>query len=257
MRSRSTKKGGHATPPPEPGFHSPFRDLVHAAAEQLAAAGKAKRKQRAAAVPSAPASAAAQRPREIPEITDEEAFAQATAGVAPLSRPASAVRRAFTPDLERIAARRNDLEELGALDFDIAFHDHYVRARAAGVSRETLAQLEKGMFAVSAHIDLHGMVLDDARVSVDEFLREQQRRGHRCVLIVTGKGRNSPRQQGVLRQKVPEWLARGPSARRILAFVTARPCDGGLGALYVLMRRGSSRKNRIDVELGGVGGLES
>lgn len=73
------------------------------------------------------------------------------------------------------------------------------------------------------------------------------------MLIITGKGKNSPGGEGVLRMQVPQWLARGPSARRVLAFVNARPGDGGLGALVVLMRAGSSSKNRIDVERGGVG----
>ena len=89
--------------------------------------------------------------------------------------------------------------------------------------------LEKGEFAISAHLDLHGMPFEDARRAVDEFLVQQQKRGRRCVLIVTGKGKNSPNGQGVLRERVPEWLARGPSSRRVLAFASARPCDGGVG----------------------------
>ena len=95
------------------------------------------------------------------------------------------------------------------------------------------------------------MALDDARRAVDQFLTEQQRRGERCVLVITGKGRNSRQQVGVLREKIPQWLARGPSARRVLAFVTARPCDGGEGALYVLLRRERAGKARIDVVAGG------
>ncbi|HYC56450.1 MAG TPA: Smr/MutS family protein [Candidatus Binatia bacterium] len=238
----------------ENGFHSPFADLARTIKEDRKTQRKAQKKAEAAsAPPPAPAP-------EVPasgKVTDEEAFAAAVAGAAPMVRVHGPLRRSYTPDLAGIGAHR-DANDLAYTDtFDISFHDHYVRGRAADVSRETLVQLEKGMFAVSAHLDLHGMTLEDARAAVDDFLREQQRRGHRCVLLVTGKGKNSPRQQGVLREKVPEWLARGPSARRIIAFVSARPCDGGLGALYVLMRRGSSRKNRIDVELGGVGGLES
>ena len=38
------------------------------------------------------------------------------------------------------------------------------------------------------------------------------------------------------------WLARGRSARIVLAFTTARPCDGGAGALYVLLRRDRTRR---------------
>jgi DNA-nicking Smr family endonuclease len=132
-----------------------------------------------------------------------------------------------------------------------AFSDRYIRASTAGVSNETLAKLERGEFAVRSHVDLHGMALDDARQAVDEFLTDRHRRGDRCVLVITGKGRNSRQQLGVLREKIPEWLARGPSARRVLAFVTARQCDGGEGALYVLLRKHVSAKGRIDVVAGG------
>jgi len=245
------------------GFNSPFRQLgavmrKRLPAKSLASPATPPSRPVAAPPPSAVlpkgAGAAAQVPAPISEA---EAFAEATRGVARIA-PKPRVRATETPDFGRIAAgRREDLADLAAaVGFDVAFHDHYVRGRADGVSRETLSNLEKGGFAVSAHLDLHGMVLEDAQAAVDDFLREQQRRGRRCVLLVTGKGNNSPGQQGVLREKVPEWLARGPSARRVLAFVSARACDGGVGALYVLMRRTSSRKNRIDVEFGGVGSLE-
>jgi len=134
--------------------------------------------------------------------------------------------------------------------FDFRFSDRYVQGRATGVSRETVAKLSRGEFAVRSHVDLHGMALDDAKDTVDRFLTERQRRGERCVLVITGKGKNSRGQVAVLRERIPEWLARGPSARRVLAFVTARPCDGGEGAFYVLLRRDPSRKTRIDVEAG-------
>jgi DNA-nicking Smr family endonuclease len=165
------------------------------------------------------------------------------------------VRIRRPPDLSHIEAkRREDLAAMASGEgFDVTYEDLHVRARAASVSRETLSRLEKGEFAISAHLDLHGMPFEDARRAVDEFLTEQQKKGHRCVLIVTGKGKNSPGGQGVLRERVPAWLARGPSSRRVLAFASARACDGGVGALVVLMRAGSSRKTRIDVEHGGAG----
>lgn len=140
-----------------------------------------------------------------------------------------------------------------AKGFNLSFSDHYVRAKADDVSLQTVAQLESGEFSTKAHIDLHGLTLDDACRVVDDFLREHQLRGSRCVLVITGKGQNSPAGRGVLREGVPEWLVRGPSARRVLAFVTARPCDGGVGALYVLLRNRSSKKVRFNLERGGVG----
>lgn len=260
MAGRKPKKEGRAKPAAAVAtgsvgaFNAPFSELGGVLRKRAA-------KTPPPPPPPPPIAPAASPPAPRP-LSAIQAFAEATQGVLRLREKPRRVRSiapaAAISDVDRIAAaRREDLQDLaGAVGFDVSFHDHYVRGRADGVSRETLSSLEKGHFAVSAHLDLHGMVLEAARIAVDAFLKEQQRRGMRCVLLVTGKGKNSPGQQGVLREKVPEWLARGPSSRRVLAFVSARPCDGGVGALYVLMRRTSSRKNRIDVEFGGVGTLD-
>ena len=186
------------------------------------------------------------------ELSDDDAFKQATAGAAALDQQARRVPTKKKPSASAIPQRNVErIDPTADEHFDVRFSDLFIRGRAAGVSRETIGKLERGEFAVRSHVDLHGMAFDDAKDAVDQFLAERQRRGDRCVLVITGKGRNSPRQIAVLRERIPEWLARGPSSRRVLAFVTARPCDGGEGALYVLLRRTVSRKTRIDVEAGG------
>jgi DNA-nicking Smr family endonuclease len=184
---------------------------------------------------------------------DADLFRDATAGAKALSdRPVRvAARPVLAPGNGAPASREKDIDPTADEHFDFRFSDLYVQGRAAGVSRETVAKLSRGEFAVRSHVDLHGMALDDAKNAVDRFLAERQKRGERCVLVITGKGKNSRGQIAVLRERIPEWLARGPSARRVLAFVTARPCDGGEGAFYVLLRRDVSRKMRIDVEAGG------
>ena len=240
-------------PKPAERFHAPFRELAQSFTE----------KPRRVVAPPPPRAPSAQAPASpapqaaVPHLTDEDALASSRAGVSRLVRGSTRVRIRRPPDLTHIEARRR--EDIAAMaraeGFDVTYEDLHVRARAASVSRETLARLEKGEFAISAHLDLHGMPFDDARRAVDEFITEQQKKGRRCVLIVTGKGKNSPNGQGVLRERVPEWLARGPSSRRVLAFASARACDGGVGALVVLMRAGSSSKTRIDVEHGGAGPL--
>ena len=186
-------------------------------------------------------------------ISDEDAFRQATAGAASLGTAPRRVTARTKPVADAAAAvsEAKPIDPTADEHFDIRFSDLFIRGRAAGVSRETMTKLECGEFAVRSHVDLHGMAFDDAKAAVDRFLADRQKRGDRCVLVITGKGRNSPRQIAVLRERIPEWLARGPSSRRVLAFVTARPCDGGEGALYVLLRKHASRKTRIIVEAGG------
>jgi DNA-nicking Smr family endonuclease len=200
---------------------------------------------------STPAAAVRTVEPAAPPPDDDQLFRSAIADVQSL--PERTVRVATKPSLEQRS--RSDPTPAGtdfcADDlFDVRFSDLFIRGRASGVSRETVDRLARGELAVRSHVDLHGMALDDAKKAVDQFLVERQRRGDRCVLVITGKGKNSPGQVAVLRERIPEWLARGPSSRRVLAFVTARPCDGGEGALYVLLRKDASRKIRIDVEAG-------
>jgi DNA-nicking Smr family endonuclease len=90
------------------------------------------------------------------------------------------------------------------------------------------------------------MTAEEARGAVDRFLAAAVTAGHRCVLIVHGRGHNSKDQTPVLKERLKVWLARGRAARIVLAFTTARPCDGGGGALYVLLRRDRTRR-RIQV----------
>ncbi len=186
-------------------------------------------------------------------------FEDVVRGVVPIDRGAARIAMRPVADLESIeqarqAAADAELVEMVELkNFDIRYSDQYIRGSSEGVSLDTIRKLECGEFAVRGHLDLHGMVVEDATAEVDRFLTDCHSRGFRCVLIITGKGKNSVRQTGVLREAIPHWLARGPSSRLVLAFVTARPCDGGSGAIYVLLRNRLGRKSRIDVVTGGIG----
>ena len=69
------------------------------------------------------------------------------------------------------------------------------------------------------------------------LLRQARAAGKRCVLIVHGRGLHSRDQLPVLKEALRGWLATHRLARHVLAFATARPADGGGGAVYVLLRR--------------------
>ena len=55
--------------------------------------------------------------------------------------------------------------------------------------------------------------------------------------IVHGRGFGSPGREGVLRQLVKAWLMR---RKDVLAFCHAAACDGGEGALWVLLKAGKA-----------------
>lgn len=105
---------------------------------------------------------------------------------------------------------------------------------AAGLDKRTLARLRRGLLPIESTIDLHGMTQPEAYRSLHQFIAVSHERGRRCVLVITGKG---ARSEGVLRAAVPHWLNLPGTRNLVLAFAYATPAHGGMGALYVLIKR--------------------
>jgi DNA-nicking Smr family endonuclease len=97
-----------------------------------------------------------------------------------------------------------------------------------------MRKLRRGQFSSRAELDLHGLRSEEARRTVAEFLHAARERNLRCVRIIHGKGRGSGARGPVLKQKLGSWLRQ---RSEVLAFCSARPADGGSGALYVLLGR--------------------
>jgi DNA-nicking Smr family endonuclease len=111
---------------------------------------------------------------------------------------------------------------------------------AAGLDKRNLTRLRRGRLPIDGRIDLHGMRLDEARLSLLTFLAYQFERGARCVLVITGKGERG-RGTGVIRAALPDWLNDGALRPAVVAFAAAQPKDGGAGAFYVYLRRKRDR----------------
>lgn len=109
-----------------------------------------------------------------------------------------------------------------------------VSTEPPGVDRRTDDRLRRGQMQIDARIDLHGMGQAEACAALREFLIGSYQQGRRCVLVITGKGRDG---KGVLRDKTPQWLREGDLAGIVLRAYPAKPQHGGQGALYVLLRR--------------------
>ncbi len=103
-----------------------------------------------------------------------------------------------------------------------------------GLQHGVLRRLRRGQLSVARQLDLHGMTVSVARDALAAFLRDSRRDGVRCVRIIHGKGRGSRQGQPVLKRKVDHWLRQ---REEVLAFASARPVDGGTGAVYVLLKR--------------------
>ncbi|HSN72217.1 MAG TPA: Smr/MutS family protein [Steroidobacteraceae bacterium] len=108
---------------------------------------------------------------------------------------------------------------------ELAFRRHHV-------PESVVRRLRRGQFAVDAEIDLHGLTAVEARAALRDFIADSSARRFRCVRIVHGKGKRSGPRGPVLKNVVNLWLRKSD---RVLAFGSARPVDGGSGAVYVLL----------------------
>lgn len=106
-----------------------------------------------------------------------------------------------------------------------------------GMRRDTLRKLRRGAWVLQAELDLHGLTSVEARQAVAQFLALCRQQDRRCVRIIHGKGLGSHNRQGVLRNKIGHWLAQRDE---VLAYCQARPCDGGSGAVVVLLKSGKA-----------------
>ncbi|HMK60246.1 MAG TPA: Smr/MutS family protein [Dissulfurispiraceae bacterium] len=104
----------------------------------------------------------------------------------------------------------------------------------AGYTSAVAKKLHEGRFAIQDYIDLHGYTVDEAEAKISDFLRSSVNSGLRCVKIIHGRGLKSPKGP-VLKISLVKWLS-GKYRKNVVAFSTARRCDGGLGAVYVLLR---------------------
>jgi DNA-nicking Smr family endonuclease len=117
-----------------------------------------------------------------------------------------------------------------------------VGRREAGLDRRTAERLRKGARAPDARIDLHGMTADRAHRACLRLLADSLSRGHRVVLVITGKGRRDDRggagdARGVLRSSLPAWLRASPFGHSIVGIFQAHRRHGGEGAFYVYLKR--------------------
>ncbi|WNZ65045.1 Smr/MutS family protein [Myxococcus sp. MxC21-1] len=125
----------------------------------------------------------------------------------------------------------------GQGDFDVTGTDEYIEGASPGIDRNLLRALRRGDFAIQGQLDLHGKTQNEARDALERFLGDSRRAKQRCVLVVHGRGLNSKDQIPVLKERLKGWLSEKRIGRMVLAFASARPQDGGTGAVYVLLRR--------------------
>ena len=181
----------------------------------------------------------AARLQAIREDRERRLFELAVGPVQPLAatpRVAHAPTAVEPTPLQRQADEQSVMREALSDDFDVEtlLHtDELLSYRTPGLGPDVVRKLREGRWSIQRHIDLHGLRTDEARETLGRFIRDTHAQGVRCIRVVHGKGLGSPGRTPVLKSRVLRWLVQ---KKEVLAFVQARPAEGGAGALVVLLR---------------------
>jgi len=186
------------------------------------------------------------KPPANPEGDDGDVFEELFSNVTPLRAHGRVVhalpRRKPIPEQrqrDERAALADSLSDHVAWDIDTETGDQLVYLRN-GLSRQTLRKLRRGHWVIQAELDLHGHTANEAREALVHFLNSCLRRDARCVRIIHGKGLRSKNREPVLKMKVANWLMQRDE---VIAFCQARQVDGGSGAVIVLLKAGSAKRD--------------
>ena len=193
--------------------------------------------------PPAPAPPSAPVPDSRP-LTEDELFACAMTDVqvieafrvlpcARSSRRKAPSRETRDPDDDALAILRQIAE--GSHPINLSDTQEYIEWTNPEVPGEVIGKLHTGHFSVQGYLDLHGYTGDEVNETLDAFLAEAFQRDWKCVKVIHGRGLRSVKGP-VLKDAVVRRLV-GRYRKQVIAFVSARQCDGGLGAMYVLLRK--------------------
>jgi DNA-nicking Smr family endonuclease len=175
----------------------------------------------------------------IEKKTDDEIFQDAMANVReikefrviPVKKPPRIERHSMQAD--------NSIEILRKIvngDRKIRLSDtgEYIEWMRPDIRKDIVQRLHRGDFSVQDFIDLHGMTLKEAEEALYLFINEAVKKGLFCVKVIHGRGLRSPGGP-VLKEALRKWL-QFTFKKWVLAYSTAKDCDGGLGATYVILK---------------------
>lgn len=170
--------------------------------------------------------------------SDKDLFVKAAGAVQPLPDKGRVLHKAaqkMPVTMQYQDDQKAVLKEAISDQFDVSTlldADDQLSFRRRGIGADVTRKLRRGDWTIQRQLDLHGLRCDDARQALGQFIREAYQQGIRCVRVIHGKGLGSPGKTPVLKNRVLTWLVQ---KNEVLAFVQAKPADGGAGALVVLL----------------------
>jgi len=175
--------------------------------------------------------------------TDEEIFLEAMSDVREIKefRRIPVLR---STKIERQTVKADNsigiLEQIvnGEIKITLSDTGEYIEWVSPLIRKDIAQKLHRGDFSVQDYIDLHGMTLSEAEEAFRLFFQEALKKRLFCIKVIHGRGLRSPKGP-VLKEALKTWL-HGKLRKRILAYSSAKDCDGGLGATYIILQTNPS-----------------
>ena len=86
-------------------------------------------------------------------------------------------------------------------------------------------------------VDFHGMTLEEAFKQLLHQLNLSYENKLRCILLITGKGKNTKPSRESIKGNIEKWLKHQEISSKIIKYVDATNKHGGTGTIYVLLKR--------------------
>lgn len=178
----------------------------------------------------------------VPASTEEEVFREAMNDVHPASwrhEPHPSTEPAPLPDGDAEAEAFRLMQAAIADEGPVPVLDHpeYIEGWIGVAGRKFLPKLRNGIYSIQGQIDLHGYNRIEAQMAVEQYIVRMSRFHSCCIKIIHGRGINSPSGTSTLKESLQRLLRTRRMSRYVVAYSSAPSCDGGVGAVYVLLRR--------------------
>tara|TARA_B110000459_G_scaffold195791_1_gene236918 strand:+ start:385 stop:897 length:513 start_codon:yes stop_codon:yes gene_type:complete len=147
----------------------------------------------------------------------------------------SALKKITIKDRQHVPPQEDVLELDNYDNEDKVSAEEYLSYKSDGIQTKIFSKLKKGQHQSLATIDLHGKTRQEATISAQKFIANCQINSIKYALIIHGKGNNDTKNSyPILKNHMANLLKNNSE---ILAFCSAKPEDGGTGALYLLLKR--------------------
>ncbi len=195
-------------------------------------------------LPAKEAVSVAPPPKPVEDNDESDLFLRYVEGVARMNEPAPKKGHPPKKIEESRSIREADsklfLSSLAGMD--VTFRDEFPDVEPLRpLATNRMRQVKNGSIRIDLELDLHGLTRDEALKSLLCFVTGAYNRGQKAILVITGKGNNSPAEP-VLQGAVSSWL-REAGKNMVAEFAPAPRTMGGSGAFVVFLKEKKNKDN--------------